>query len=115
MKAFHFALLAAAVSVWATGCGDSSKPGTPANEVSNAVTAPVNYLGAVVEAKKHSEKVIDVAYINQAIQLFQASEGRLPKDLQELVPNYIGKVPEAPLGSKLVYDATAGTVKVVKQ
>ncbi|HSC39730.1 MAG TPA: hypothetical protein VLD19_17715, partial [Chitinophagaceae bacterium] len=75
MKTFHFALLAAAVSVLATGCGDSSKPGTPANEVSNAVTAPVNYLGAVVEAKKHSEKVIDVAYINQAIQLFQASEG----------------------------------------
>jgi hypothetical protein len=98
-----------------SGCGDSSKPGTTANSVSNAVTAPVNYLGAVVEAKKHSEKVIDVAYINQAIQLFQAGEGRLPKDLQELVPNYIGKVPEAPLGSKIVYDAAAGTVKVVKQ
>lgn len=97
------------------GCGDSSKPGTPANTVSNAVTAPVGYLGAVVEAKKHSEKVVDVAYLNQAVQLFQAGEGRLPKDLQELVPNYIGKVPEAPLGSKIVYDAATGTVKVVKQ
>ena len=115
MKILNSLFLAVFVALLAAGCGDSSKPGTPANEVSNAVTAPVNYLGAVVEAKKHSEKVIDVAYINQAIQLFQASEGRLPKDLQELVPNYIGKVPEAPLGSKLVYDATAGTVKVVKQ
>lgn len=97
------------------GCGDSSKPGTPANTVSNAVTAPVGYLGAAVQAKKYSEKQIDLAYINQAIQLFQAGEGRLPKDLQELVPNYLGKVPEAPLGYKIVYDATKGSVSVVKQ
>ncbi len=97
------------------GCGDSSKPGTAANTVSNAVTAPVGYLGAVVQAKKYSEKQIDLAYVNQAIQLFQASEGRLPKDLQELVPNYLGKVPEAPLGYKIVYDAAKGSVSVVKQ
>jgi hypothetical protein len=105
--------LAAGMALLA-GCGDSSKPGTPANEVSNVVAAPVNYLGAVVEAKKHSEKVIDVSYINQAIQLFQVSEGRLPKDLNELVPNYVGKLPVPPFGTKLVYDAQAGTVKVVK-
>lgn len=111
---FHLLALVALAGVLA-GCGDSSKPGTTANAVSNAVTAPVGYLGAVVEAKKHSEKVIDVAYINQAIQLFQAGEGRLPKDLQELVPNYLGRVPEAPIGYKIVYDATAGTVSVVKQ
>jgi len=108
-------LALAAIAALMAGCGDSSQPGTPANTVSNAVTAPVGYLGAVVEAKKHSEKVVDVAYLNQAVQLFQAGEGRLPKDLQELVPNYIGKVPEAPLGSKIVYDAATGTVKVVKQ
>lgn len=107
-------LIMAVAAMLAAGCGDSSKPGTPANQVSNVVTAPVNYLGAVVEAQKHSEKVIDVSYINQAIQLFQASEGRLPKDLNELVPNYVGKLPVPPFGTKLVYDATAGTVKVVK-
>jgi hypothetical protein len=33
--------------------------------------------------------------------------------LDELVPNYIGKLPETPYGTKLDYDATAGTVKVV--
>jgi len=99
-----------------SGCGDSSQPGSAANSVSNAVTAPVGYLGAVVEAKKYSEKQIDVAYITQAIQLFQASEGRLPKSLQELVDErYLGKIPEAPLGYKIVYDAAAGTVSVVKQ
>ena len=108
-------LILVATAALATGCGDSSKPGTPANSVSNVVNAPMNYVGAVVAAQKHAEKVIDVSYLNQAIQLFQVSEGRLPKNLQELVPNYVAKIPEAPFGTKLVYDATAGTVKVVKQ
>jgi len=113
MKISVLALVA--ITALLAGCGDSSKPGTPANTVSNVVTAPVNYLGAVAEAKKHSEKVIDVSYINQAIQMFQASEGRLPKNLQELVPDYLGKLPVVPYGYKLVYDATNGTVKVVLQ
>ena len=108
-------LILMAATALVAGCGDSSKPGTVANEVSNVVTAPVNYLGAVVEAQKHAEKVIDVAYINQDIQLFAASEGRYPKDLQELIPNYLGKMPVVPFGYKLNYDSTAHTVKVVKQ
>ena len=104
-----------------SSCGDdkSTKPATPAKaepnyNTGNPLTAPVDYMGAVVQAQKHAEKVIDVSYINQAIQLFNASEGRLPKTLDELVPNYIAKIPEAPFGSKIVYDAAAGTVKVVK-
>ncbi|MES1180428.1 MAG: hypothetical protein ABUL66_01050 [Verrucomicrobiota bacterium] len=105
----------AAATLFLSGCGDSSKPGTVANNVSNVVTAPVNYLGAVVEAKKHSEKVIDVAYLTQAIQMFNVQEGRYPKTLQELVPTYVAKLPEPPFGTKLAYDATTGTVKVVKQ
>ena len=105
-----------AVAALATGCGDSSKPGTVANEVSNAVTAPVGYLGAVVQAQKYSEKQIDLAYVNQAIQQFEAGEGRLPKDLSEMVEmHYLGKIPEAPYGYKIVYDATLSTIKVVKQ
>ena len=113
MKIHVLTLVAAAALV--SGCGDSSKPGTTANSVSNVVAAPVNYLGAVVEAQKHAEKVIDVAYINQDIQLFNASEGRYPKDLQELIPNYLGKMPVVPLGYKIVYDTTTYTVKVVKE
>jgi hypothetical protein len=31
------------------------------------------------------------------------------------MPNYIGKIPQAPYGFKIVYDAASGTVKVVKQ
>ena len=76
----------------------------------------MNYLGAVSQAQKYSEKQIDLAYVNQAIQQFQAGEGRLPKNLAELVQmHYLGKIPEAPFGSKIVYDAAAGVVTVVKQ
>jgi hypothetical protein len=113
MKTYFLILVAAGLLL---GCDDASKKTTAAvNAVSNVVDAPLNYVGAVVEAKKHAEKVIDVSYVNQAIQQFNAMEGRMPKNLQELVPNYVAKMPEPPFGTKLVYDATAGTVKVVKQ
>jgi len=109
-------------SLWLTGCGksDSSQPAAATNAATkydsgNPLTAPADYLGAVVDAKKHSEKVVDVAYLNQAIQLFNVQEGRLPKNLDELVPNYVSKLPPTPFGTKLAYDATAGTVKVVKE
>ena len=69
-----------------------------------------------MQAKKYSEKQIDLAYVNQAIQQFQAGEGRLPQDLNEMVAeHYLGKIPDAPYGYKIVYDATNGTVSVVKQ
>ena len=113
MKISFFALITAAAFL--TGCGDSSKSGTAANEVSNVVTAPVNYVGAVVQAQKYAEKQIDVAYINEDIQMFNASEGRYPKDLQEMIPTYLGKMPVVPPGYKLDYDTNTHTVKAVKQ
>jgi hypothetical protein len=40
----------------------------------------------------------------------------LPKDLNELVTEkYMPKLPDAPAGSKIEYDAKTGTVKIVKQ
>ena len=98
------------------GCGDSSKKTAQAvNAVSNVVDAPLNYVGAVVQAQKYAEKTIDVSYVNQDIQMFNASEGRYPKDLQEMIPNYLAKMPVVPYGYKLVYDTNSYTVKVVKQ
>jgi len=98
-----------------TGCGEkAAKKTTQAvNAVSNVVDAPLNYLGAVVEAKKHAENVIDVSYINQDIQMFNASEGRYPTNLEELIPNYLGRMPEVPYGYKLVYDTNTYTVRAV--
>jgi ABC-type Fe3+-hydroxamate transport system substrate-binding protein len=110
------ALLLVALTATLAGCGDDSKSAKAVKEVDNAVSAPVNYVGAVGQAQKFSEKQIDLAYVNQAIQQFQAGEGRLPKDLAELVEqHYLGKLPEAPYGYKIVYDAAAGAIKVVKQ
>jgi hypothetical protein len=67
------------------------------------------------EAQRAAAKTIDVSYLNQAVQLFNTQEGRYPKDLQELVPNYVSKIPTAPYGSKIIYDAAKGEVKVVQQ
>jgi hypothetical protein len=39
----------------------------------------------------------------------------LPKTLDELVPKYVGKIPDAPLGYKISYDATKGEVSVVRE
>ena len=112
MKSFALILLCA-VSLFLAGCGDDAKK--VALAASDTVTAPVNYLGAAVSAQKQAEKVIDVSYLNQAIQMFNVQEGRLPQTLTKLVPNYIAKIPEAPFGLKIIYDAAAGAVKVVKQ
>jgi len=118
--------LVAAVAFLA-GCGNdnSSKPAQTTNAATtnaepnyasgNPLTAVPDYYGVVVQAQQHAEKVIDVSYINQDIQLFNASEGRYPKDLQELIPNYLAKMPAVPYGYKIVYDTTTYTVKVVKQ
>jgi len=109
-------LILAALSLALAGCGDNSKSSKGVKEVDNAVSAPVNYVGAAVQAEKYSQKQIDLAFVNQAIQQFQAGEGRLPKDLAEMVAlHYLTKIPEAPYGYKIIYDPAVGTIKVVKQ
>lgn len=122
-------MLSLAVGLLLAGCGssDSSKSAQTTNTTTTAtntppdygsgdpITVPVDYLGAVGQAKKFSEKQIDLAYLNQAIQQFKAEEDRYPKDLNELIPNYIGNVPKAPYGFKIIYDPNTGVVKVVKQ
>jgi hypothetical protein len=126
MKAFFFISVAAGLLL--AGCGNNNSgshpQGTntsqttnsePKYDTGNPITAPVDYIGAVGQAQKYAVKQIDLAYLNQAIQLFNTQEGRLPKDLNELVPNYVAKIPNAPYGYKIVYDASDGTVKVVKQ
>jgi hypothetical protein len=61
-------------------------------------------------------KGIDTASLNQEVQLFNAQEGRYPKDLNELVSlHYIGQLPQPPTGMKLNYDPTAGKVSIVPQ
>ena len=105
------------MTVLATGCGNGSGS---QNQGTNAVTGstsnnPADYLGTLVRAKKTADKTIDVSYLNQALQQFNVQEGHYPKTLEELTPNYVGKIPEPPIGYKLDYDATLGEVKIVAQ
>src|SRR5436190_22703166 len=110
-------LLALALCALVMGCGDSSSTSSSqTNSSSSPLTAPVDYLGAVGKAQQLAVKTIDTTSINQAIQLFQTEHGRYPQDLNELVKEkFLAKIPAAPYGTKIVYDAATGQVKVVKQ
>lgn len=120
MKAYFLILPVA--GMFLAGCGQStSRPpaqGTNTSQTTNTakVAQPSGgYLSSLVQADKYAVKTIDVSYLNRAVQLFNTQEGRLPKDLNELVPNYVAKLPAAPYGYRLNYDAASGTVTVVQQ
>ena len=122
MKSLNPALLSALLL---TACGSKSGPeasGDKTNAQSSAgnpLTAPVDYLGAVVKARKDADTTIakiDTASLNQAITMFNAEKGRFPKDLNELVQGqYIPRVPTPPQGMQLSYDPQSGKVSVVKK
>ena len=111
---FPLALLA---GLLISGCGDSSTPAKPSsNSSGNPITAPVDYLGAVAAAKKSEDKNLDLVSINQAINQFEAAEGRKPKSLEELVETkYLVSIPKPPHGMKIVFDPIKSTVKIVPQ
>jgi len=109
-----------AVSIVAGGCGDNSnKPAQATNAATSgggALTAPVDYLGAMGRAQQSAVKTIDTASLKQAIQMFQADQGRLPRNLNELVQEkFLPRIPETPFGTRLDYDPSTGETKVVKQ
>ena len=119
MKTFVVAFTLSAIALAGCGRKEQSSAGTSTNAPAasgNPVTAPVDYLGAAARAKKSAEKVVDTASLNKMLQLFHATEGRYPKDLNELVKEkYINSLPSPPVGMKIVYDAAKGEVQVVPQ
>jgi len=97
------------------GCGKRDSASTSTNTSSgNPITAPVDYLGAAAKAKRMAEKTVDTVGLNQAVQLFQVQEGRLPKNLNELVTKkYVGSIPPPPAGMKYDYNPQTGQLKIV--
>jgi len=97
-----------------TNQAGTNQPST--NQASGSLlTAPVDYVGALGQAKRASEKVVDTAALNQTIQLFYAQEDRFPTNLNELVTmRYLPSLPKPPYGMKFDYDARLGQLKVVK-
>jgi hypothetical protein len=109
MRIIH-ACGAVAALVLLAGCGDNSSSNS-----SGPVTNAADVNNTFVNAKRTADKTIDVAWLNQALQLFNVQEGRYPKTLAELTPKYVAKLPDPPLGYKLNYDANKGEVTVVRQ
>lgn len=115
-------LLALTISLGLVGCAKKEAPATAAKSTNqpaaggNPLTAPVDYLGAVGQAKKVAVKTVDLASLNQAIQLFHAGEDRFPRDLNELVSQgYLPRLPAPPPGTRLYYDPARGAIRVVRQ
>jgi hypothetical protein len=101
-----------------TGVGRRSPESSPSTNASsgNPLTAPVDYLGAAAKAKKLADKTVSAVGINQAIQLYQAQEGQLPKTLNDLVAKqYLPSIPPPPAGMKYDYNPQTGAVKLVPQ
>ncbi|MDP6250681.1 MAG: hypothetical protein QGI20_01955 [Verrucomicrobiota bacterium] len=99
------------------GTSETSKDKKPDKEEStssgNPLTAPVDYIGAVGKAKKVSEKKVNLANIQNAINQFKAVEGRNPKTLNELVTEgYFSRPPRPPRGMRYVYNSKTGQVGV---
>ena len=114
-------LFSVSLALLLVGCGDSSKSPAPAptnapTSSGNPLTAPVDYLNSAVKAQQSAVKTVDTTSLNKALDLFNVQEGRFPKDLNELVAKkYIPEIPKPPVGTKIEYDAKAGTVKVVTE
>jgi len=65
----------------------------------------------VGNAKKTSEKRVNLANVQNAIRQFQTVEGRYPKSLAELVKEgYYSKMPAAPRGMSYFYNPKTGQV-----
>lgn len=93
-----------------TGCtGGSSNSNAPTTNTTSNSSSPV------VQPEIYAQRKSDVAAVNQAVQQYHASEGHYPASLQELTPNYIARLPQAPAGYQYNYDANSGAVNLVKQ
>jgi hypothetical protein len=112
MKTTFLIPVAGVIMLLVAGCNDNSGNAAPPSTNS---TASDNNSSPTLPPEVYAQKKTDIASINQAIQQYDAAEGHNPKDLQELAPNYISKVPQPPAGYKYDYDPNSGLVNMVQQ
>jgi hypothetical protein len=79
--------------------------------VDDPILGPLQAYGPMIEQ-------ISTMYIDHAVDLFQASEGRYPKDYEEFMTRIIKenqiKLPVLPGGAKYAYDVEKHKLRVVK-
>jgi hypothetical protein len=107
-------LLALAV-VFFSGCGENAPTAQEVREgAREGVEAPTRYVGANIRAQQQAQVTSATTTVNSAIRMFQAAEGRNPRDLNELIQaGYLGTLPELPRGASFHYTAQTGAVTVV--
>jgi len=111
-------LLLAVLAAVLSACNNDPKPKVepkqePQKLGENPIAAPLDYIAAIGKARKATLARLDQAKLIDAIQKFEASEGRAPKDLSELVPNFITAIPPAPAGMKLEYQPADASFMLV--
>jgi hypothetical protein len=107
-------MLPAACLCFLLGCGD--KPADTGKSSGNPLTAPADYVEGLGKAQNSAKRTLSAVGLDQAIKTFYTEQGRLPKDLDELVSKgTISEIPPAPRGMKYDYDAKTGVIKVVPQ
>jgi hypothetical protein len=111
-------LLLAVLAAVLSACNNDPKPKVepkqePQKLGENPIAAPLDYIAAIGKARKATLGRLDQAKLIDAIQKFEASEGRAPKDLSELVPNFITAIPPAPAGMKLEYQPADASFMLV--
>lgn len=86
------------------------------NSTRSTIAAPVEYIGAVGAAQKSASKTIELVSVQQAIQQYQAAEGKMPGSLQQLVDEgYLHRLPQMPAGTRLQFNPSTGEIRAVKQ
>ena len=111
--------LALGLGLLLAGCGgensnQSTTGATNTTSSGNPLNAPGDYLKGLAKGQQSAVKTVDTTSLDKAIQMFGVDQGRNPRDLNELVEKkYIPRIPDAPYGTKLDYDSTSGSVRVV--
>ena len=73
---------------------------------------PIDYVNMTVKQPKRVAKQLSGLAMTQAVQAFQALEGRLPKSLDELKKSGF-EIPPPPKGTQYKYDPKTGKVELV--
>lgn len=111
-------ILVTAISLFLSACGEgeNSENGSgDTNQTSgNPITAPVDYLGAVANAKKSTEGKLAIAQLEQAVNYYKIENGSFPKSLDDLLSSdHLSRMPKVPYKTKLSYDPNTGKVDII--
>jgi len=76
---------------------------------------PVDYAATLEKTREKLQDSKNINNITSAIRAYQSDMGKAPTNLAELVKfDYISSIPEAPEGSRFVYEEKRANLRVVR-